>query len=416
MERAVGWFVILAICLLLFGLGYYLYATAERKGWFLTKAPFFTFTDRGTGLKVGDPVLLMGFDAGQITVIKPMPADQFTYNVYVEFELKSPNYGYMWTKGSQAKVTTADLLGKRVLEVTKGTDGYPVYVFFPLRTNVPVSEARSISDASNWQLAQEISDASGSNVLAKALTPLTNVDLNAVFGAGYTNINLLDIREKKSFMTGIWNIQEARYDAYGKKSKPYWLLAEESAAVTERLESLVGAVEKALPDILALTNQLTAALSNTVDLTSNLNIVALSVRPAVSNLASATAHLDHPGALGEWLLPTNLNHQLESTLGTANTTLTSVNTNLTAIVENLGRSLDNLANLTSNLNGQVEANSNILGQISKTIVDADAFVQGLKHHWLLKSAFKNEPKDTNTPPATPREPLLSPKDRSRGRG
>src|SRR5258707_147055 len=113
----------------------------------------------------------MGFDAGQITEIKPMPADQFVYNVYIEFELKYPNYDYMWTEGSQAKVATADLLGKRVMEVTKGTNGYPVYVFFPLRTNVPISEARGLPDPANWQLAQEISDGSGSNVVAKALTP-----------------------------------------------------------------------------------------------------------------------------------------------------------------------------------------------------------------------------------------------------
>src|SRR5437660_9987655 len=59
MERAVGWFVLLATGLLVFGFGYYAYHTAERKGWFKTKAPFFTFADRATGLKVGDPVNLM---------------------------------------------------------------------------------------------------------------------------------------------------------------------------------------------------------------------------------------------------------------------------------------------------------------------------------------------------------------------
>ena len=32
MERVVGWFVLLATLLLLFGFGYYLYKTAERKG------------------------------------------------------------------------------------------------------------------------------------------------------------------------------------------------------------------------------------------------------------------------------------------------------------------------------------------------------------------------------------------------
>ena len=83
--------------------------------------------------------------------------------------------------------------------------------------------------------------------------------------------------------------------------------------------------------------------------------------------------------------------------------------NLTALAENLGRSLDNLANLTSNLNSQVQANTNILGELSRAIVDADSFVQGLKHHWLLRSAFRT--KDTNAPPAAPLEQLRSPKEK-----
>ena len=37
MERAVGIFVILATLLLLAGFSYYVYHTAERKGWFLNK-------------------------------------------------------------------------------------------------------------------------------------------------------------------------------------------------------------------------------------------------------------------------------------------------------------------------------------------------------------------------------------------
>jgi hypothetical protein len=48
MERAVGWFVALAMALLAFGFVYYVYHTAERKGWFLTKAPYYTFADRAT--------------------------------------------------------------------------------------------------------------------------------------------------------------------------------------------------------------------------------------------------------------------------------------------------------------------------------------------------------------------------------
>jgi hypothetical protein len=38
----------------------------------------------------------------------------------------------------------------------------------------------------------------------------------------------------------------------------------------------------------------------------------------------------------------------------------------------------------------------MLSQISKIIVDSDSFVQGLKRHWLLRSAFK--PAKTNAPP------------------
>ena len=38
MERAVGWFVLVAAVLLLAGFGYYLRNTAQRKGWFKTRA------------------------------------------------------------------------------------------------------------------------------------------------------------------------------------------------------------------------------------------------------------------------------------------------------------------------------------------------------------------------------------------
>ena len=52
--------------------------------------------------------------------------------------------------------------------------------------------------------------------------------------------------------------------------------------------------------------------------------------------------------------------------------------------------MNSLADITSNLNSQVQANTNILTSISRTIVDADNFVQGLKQHWFLRSAFKKE--------------------------
>jgi MlaD protein len=413
MERAVGWFVVLAIALLVLGFAYYVYHTAENKGWFLTKAPYYTFTDSASGIKIGDPVMLMGLAVGQITRMEPMPPEYFQHNIYVEFAIKAPYYGYLWTEGSRAKVATASLLGNRVLEVTKGTGGQATYIFNPLH-EVTLAEARDLAASPNWVLAQTAYDATGTNLIGDAKWPLTNV--TAMAAAGYTNLWVMDLSHKRKFMTGIWNNSQAHYDPYTTDSKPYELPSMESASITERLDKLVAQVEQALPHILGLTNELNRVLANSTVLTSNLNAAVVRAQPAVSNLAVITAQLDRPGGLGEWLLTTNLHRQLETTLdaagttlGTANTTLQTADTNLAVLAESLGRSLENLANLTSNLNAQVQANTNVLSQISRAIVDADDFVQGLKRHWLFRSAFRT--KRTNASPAAPPAPLQSPKAR-----
>ena len=49
--------------------------------------------------------------------------------------------------------------------------------------------------------------------------------------------------------------------------------------------------------------------------------------------------------------------------------------------------LENVANLTSNLNAQVQANGMILSEISTLIVNTDDMIQGLKRHWLLRPSF-----------------------------
>jgi ABC-type transporter Mla subunit MlaD len=401
MERAVGWFVLLALALLVFGFAYYFYNTAERKGWFKTKARYYTYTSRATGLRVGDPVELMGLPVGQITVIEPM-APEASYSIYVEFVVKDPYYGYLWTEGSVARVATADLLGKRVVEITKGTNGYPTYVFNPLR-EVPLAEARTLGG--KWALAQELYDPQSNQRLARALTPLAK--LPDITSAGLTRLRVLNQGEVRKTMTGIWNDQEGAYDVFTPKSS-YHLIADESPALTDRLDQLVRKVELALPNILALTNQLGYMLNNSSELASNLNVVALGARPAVSNLSQVLSGLDHPGALGELLLPTNLNARLETTLDQANTTLNTANTNLAVLAENLNRSLESLASMTSNLNQQVQANTNLVSGVAKTIENADQLIQGLKRHWLLRSAFR-EPK-TNAPSAVPSEQLRSPKD------
>jgi hypothetical protein len=68
-ERRVGWFVILATGILLVGFAYYFYATAQSRGWFVTKINYATALNDAAGFKVGNLVKLMGFDVGEITQI-----------------------------------------------------------------------------------------------------------------------------------------------------------------------------------------------------------------------------------------------------------------------------------------------------------------------------------------------------------
>jgi ABC-type transporter Mla subunit MlaD len=417
MERAVGWFVLLATMMLAFGFGYYIYHTAQRKGWFVTKAPYFTFSDRATGLKVGDPVVLMGLEVGQITRMVPQPPDDIYYNIYVELEIKAPFYGYLWSEGSRAKINSADFLGKRQLEVTKGTNGCPTYLFNPIRVLTP-AEARNLPDLERWTLGEDIYDSSVPRVAVPALTPLSASNLTVIASLGATNLVVIDTREQRKQMTAVWSRKAGGYLPYVRGvTKPYWLHSDESPAVTERLEKLVAQVERALPDFLGLTNQLLTVLSNSASLTSKLDAVALSTLPAVSNLTTITAQLRERGSLGEWLVPSNVWNQLEATLGAADKTfgnadvaILNADTNLAALIENLGRSLNNLADITSNLNLQVQANTNILGDISAAIVHTDDLVQGLKRHWLLRSAFRG--KTSATPTNSTPQQLTSPKEKS----
>jgi hypothetical protein len=133
--------------------------------------------------------------------------------------------------------------------------------------------------------------------------------------------------------------------------------------------------------------------------------VAVGVQPVVSNLANVTGGLNRPGALGDWLLPTNVNQKLDSVMGNADAAVGNLNTNLVT----LNLSLEHLADLTSNLNQQVQVNTNILSNVSKAVTDLDDLVQGLKHHWLLRSAFKKDNAKTNAPAANRAAPALPPK-------
>jgi hypothetical protein len=189
---------------------------------------------------------------------------------------------------------------------------------------------------------------------------------------------------------------QAAYYTNSPLSVTNWIPPIDAPALADRLDALVGSVEVALPNFLRMTNQIAAVLSNANNAVARLDSTLADTHPIMTNLTVITGNLRDPqGSLGNWLIPTDLRAHLDQTLQTANTTLASAratldstDTNLTAIATDLDKSLENLANLTSNLNSQVQANTNLVTEISTAIVHTDSLIQGLKRHWLLRSAFK----------------------------
>jgi ABC-type transporter Mla subunit MlaD len=387
MERAVGWFVFLATALLLFGFGYYIYHTAERKGWFVIKAKFHTYVQSSDGLNVGDSVVMMGFPVGQITLIHAMPpGDQ--HNVSVEFEILDPFFRYIWTGGSYAKINAAGFLNQRQLEVTRATNGYAICVTQPVTLFSHLDELgrRVAAEPGQWQLSQDVFDAN-TNLLFHAYDPLTTSNLQIIAALKPDSIYAYNNTVNRKRIVASWDGRVHHYKIFQPGDDTAWLHAVEAPPVSDQLQAMVTQVQQALPGILSLTNKIAAVLDNAANATSNLNLTLVEAQPMITNFAMVSAQLREPGGLGVWALGTNGDWQIQTALTNVNSLLVNTDTNFGAL-------LINLANITSNLNAQVQANTNLLGGISKAVTDADDLVQGLKHHWLLRSAFK-----TNAPPA-----------------
>lgn len=398
-ERAVGWFVFLATALLVIGFGYYIYHTAENKGWFKVKAPFHIFVASSAGLNVGDKVYMMGFSVGQITKVEPLPP-RSRNNVRVEFEVVEPYFRHLWTDGSVAKVNAADFLGKRQLEVTRGTNGYAWVVTQPVfQKSIEDLKQLVVNQPGRWQLSQDVFDAQ-SNLVYHAYEFLNTSNLDVMAALSLDSLYAYDNQEKdEHHVVASWNAIRHFYREFTPTNDSAWLRTLETPPVSDQLQVMVAQVQQALPNVLALTNKLAAVLDNAANATSNLNVTIAATQPLVKNFTAISGDLRGPGALGTWVLGTNSAYQLGSALTNANTLLVNVDTNLDTLSEQIGLTLINLADITSNLNVQVQANSNMLGGISKTVMDSDDFIQGLKRHWLLRSAFKT--KTTNQPAPAP---------------
>lgn len=534
MERAVGLFVFLATLLLVAGFVYYVYQTAKRKGWLVTKVEYCTSLYSAAGLKVGDPVKLMGFDVGEITLIDTESPDG-VYNVYVQFSVRAPYFGYLWTAGSKARVSS-DFLGKRTVEVTKGTNYIPTHIVWQVSEQTP-QHALALPDLKDKLfldvhelpvvtrkllapsfVLEDIGDLAalvarlqdGTNRLTRHLlarfdeanrdvvvrykgaarelrplqlalveeftrliegpllydaaafdgvalteetrrlldpppqgeevfrvnrllleqaypqeinrtrrfaTPLVPLDrdlLERLIDASVPRIRVVDRQARTKQVTYSWNLQTSRYEPHTASTRPYWLPPDETPTLSDRLDLLVRETEAALPSVFALTNQVAQILDKALDLTANADLLVVQAQPLVTNLTVISANLTNAdGALGRWLLPADLHAQTLVTLTNANDALTNVsailadagvmlaaaNTNLTLLMTQMQPPLQSLSIIISNLNTQVEANTNFVGTLQALLLHTDELIQGFKRHWLLRSAFKSKP--TNAPPRAP---------------
>jgi hypothetical protein len=321
------------------------------------------------------------------------------HNVRIDFEINQindqvqppqPYYGYVWSEGSVVKVNSTDFLGKRGLEITRGNNGFNVYTSRKPQT-LSLAQLKDLQNPTEWRLAQNLFDAQ-SNLIYRAWTSVTN--LPRLDEIKPDSVLLFHVPDNQHHIASMWDTTSQHYLDY-VATNTYELKAAESPAIADQLQAMVLEVQQALPNILALTNKLAAVLDNAANATSNLNLTIADSHPLMANFAAISGQLRGPGALGAWVLGTNAPFQVETALTNANLLLVNVNTNMNQLTEQIGQTLDNLAGITSNLNVQVQANSNMLGGISKTVMDSDSFIQGLKHHWLLRSAFKS--KATNQP-------------------
>jgi ABC-type transporter Mla subunit MlaD len=342
-----------------------------------------TGVNNAAGLTVGSPVMLMGFNAGKITKITPNNPWDY-YGVTVDFEVMQPNFGYVWTD-SKVKVVSG-ILGDRAFEISKGVESWAVpTVIGETRANYrslsKSAFAAAWSDATNAVIAAELGKTGGAPISPERSEVLKQ----------QARYNLQETAKSEASKTNLYVPWE--------EGSVLWLDPVEARPVGERVEEIANTVEKALPNFLALTNQLTAILNNAASATAKLDGLLSDVRPAALNLTRAAEELPRlaanvaqitenltngQGSLGEWILTSNLNAQIDQTFGGVHTVMGTANTNLLT----LNQSLENLSQITSNLAVQVHANTNLLSGVYHLVIDADQMVQGLKQHWFLRSAFK----------------------------
>ena len=176
-------------------------------------------------------------------------------------------FRYLWTGGSYLKVNAADFLGKRQLEVTRGTNGYALVVTQPVFVKT-VDELKQLvnEEPGQWQLSQVVTDAN-SNLVFGAYTVLDESNLQVIAGMNLPSNSVYaynNLEKDKHSIVASWD-GRGRYPHY-KIFQPgddtAWIRAVETPPISDQLQAMVLQVQTAVPNILALTNKIAAVLDN----------------------------------------------------------------------------------------------------------------------------------------------------------
>ena len=94
-----------------------------------------------------------------------------------------PFFRYLWTGGSYVKVNAADFLGKRQLEVTRGTNGYAMVVTQPVSVKT-IDELKQLvaEEPGQWQLSQDVFDVNSNIWSFGAYTMLDDIQFAGARG------------------------------------------------------------------------------------------------------------------------------------------------------------------------------------------------------------------------------------------
>jgi hypothetical protein len=363
--RRVEWLVVLFLTgtalLMLAGLGWFIKTTGDQRGWWITQVPYYTYMRDGGAIKVGTPVKMTGFTIGEVVSVDTLDDggewDFYRtnrYHVFVRFLVRHPYEGYIFTD-SRVKLTgiPIDLAGGASLEVTRSMG-----LGIPTTTNLPADKVGLLHEKFAYT-----SDS------PKRTNDFLSYREAVKRDKGY----YLVADEGGDLIAELTLLLPKIREAFSKPGGLGDLLI--PVALAARLDRPGGLGEIVLPPDLhaALTKTLTnvdAQIGDVGSLVSNLNAT---VPPLLTNLTVVIPPL-----------ASNLDRTLPPVLTNLNTQLTALGPLLT----NLDRSLPpTLSNLTLTL---ASAQSNTLPAVDGLLTNTTDFIEGLKRHWLFRSAFKEK--------------------------